>query len=232
MVELLVVAAIIALLAALLLPVLSKAKECGRRAACTSNLRQLDLALRLYVDEHEGWYPARSATVHWPSQLEKQYRDLRLLLCPSDRPQPSGAAGLLAADAAPRSYVLNGFQDPATTSFEQEDWNRFVTGPAQGSVRENAVEDPAETIHFGEKQTASSLFTVDLHQQAGNFLEAIEHARHQTTASSHPGQRPGGSNFSFADGSVRYLHFSKSVCPVNLWGVTSYWRTNYGACLF
>lgn len=52
--ELLMVISIIALLSALLLPALSTAKEKGRRAACLSNLRQVAIATRLYMDDHEG----------------------------------------------------------------------------------------------------------------------------------------------------------------------------------
>ncbi|MGH7980324.1 MAG: prepilin-type N-terminal cleavage/methylation domain-containing protein [Limisphaerales bacterium] len=53
LVELLMVIAIIAILAAVLLPVLTKARERARGAFCINNTKQLALACQLYVDEHD-----------------------------------------------------------------------------------------------------------------------------------------------------------------------------------
>lgn len=54
MIELLVVIAIIAILMAILLPSLSKAREAGKRAVCLNNMRQLTLAWNMYADENNG----------------------------------------------------------------------------------------------------------------------------------------------------------------------------------
>jgi prepilin-type N-terminal cleavage/methylation domain-containing protein/prepilin-type processing-associated H-X9-DG protein len=59
LIELLVVIAIIAILAAILFPVFAQARESARQASCASNMRQLGLAMRMYVtDNDETWFPA------------------------------------------------------------------------------------------------------------------------------------------------------------------------------
>lgn len=59
LIELLVVMAIIALLASLLLPALSTARERARRTHCVSNLRQVYLAMAMYAQDHEDSMPVK-----------------------------------------------------------------------------------------------------------------------------------------------------------------------------
>src|SRR5215212_80858 len=57
LIELLVVIAIISILATLLLPAMAKAKQKGRSVSCKSKERQLALAIQMYRDDHDSFYP-------------------------------------------------------------------------------------------------------------------------------------------------------------------------------
>ena len=57
LIELLIVLAVIAILAAILLPVLASARERGRRTACASNMKQMSLALTAYTQDNDGLFP-------------------------------------------------------------------------------------------------------------------------------------------------------------------------------
>src|SRR5690349_12004758 len=65
LVELLVVIGIIALLVAILLPTLNKARKNAYAVQCQSNVRQIGQGLMMYANEYKGWYPSCSGRGSW-----------------------------------------------------------------------------------------------------------------------------------------------------------------------
>lgn len=120
-VELLIVIGIIAVLIAILLPVLARAREMASRVQCTSNMRQIATASVAYAADNGGLFPEPLNWLYnWltvvptdqqqvtTGELWPYLKDLRPYHCPIDEPPWQGSHNLT-------SYLINGNILPANT---------------------------------------------------------------------------------------------------------------------
>jgi prepilin-type N-terminal cleavage/methylation domain-containing protein/prepilin-type processing-associated H-X9-DG protein len=175
LVELLVVIAIIAILASLLLPTLSKAKERAKAVQCLNNLKQTALATKMYMDDHNGvivplwiqqgapgwsdWtYDAATFAIQvpgmlwWPDKLrlDGYAKAQRLYDCPSLISPATAAGGGSINSTQPLGIGMN---------FPEYGW----TAPAAGGgvhiysiATENGVATPSQSILYADAAAVSN----------------------------------------------------------------------------
>jgi competence protein ComGC len=205
----------VALLAFIALPTMGKMKPQSDLVSCANNLRQLGLAMAMYSADNNRQFPVRTRSNAWPTTILPGYKDLRLLVCPSDGPNPAtfNTSSNYPADRAPRSYIHNGWSDFYKL--------RFPQSPPTTAICETDIGYPAATIAFGEKAHDSGHFYFDF--DGYDDIQQIEQARHDRSQQT---PQTGGSNHAMVDGQVQYLKYGAALAPVNLWAVTEQYRTN------
>jgi type II secretory pathway pseudopilin PulG len=169
--ELGVVIGIIAILASLLLPVLSRTKSRAKRLVCIQNLRQVDLAVRMYADAHQDTLPqTNSAALFYVflvgfTNLAVESNGLpvitvpperTVLVCPADRwalgteqPWERGSGESAGAWKNTPTYLFNGGNSGASISADLR--IPPETRPGIAGRRLGAIVDPSRTVLVAER---------------------------------------------------------------------------------
>jgi|SRR5665213_817985 len=196
LIELLVVIAIIAVLAALLLPALSRAKASAKRIVCTSNERQVNLAVRLYADDHGDVVGFYTNTIYFDYK-----NNILTYLGQAGNSSATNAVFVCAADDWVFSGTLGSwFTDPPLSGqgFCNQAWTDFSSYWFNGLVQGDNTND----VGMAQKPFAKTRDPVktDLIGEISGGGGMSSHDRRQ------PLQFPDARNvMSFVDGHVSYI---------------------------
>ena len=156
LIELLVVIAIIAILAGMLLPALSKAKEKGKATSCINSLRQMAIAQQLYMGDNDSQFTFtfqvrgnNAFRKAWFNFLQPYQQTTNLLLCPSRTKKFREVLALYPSDQrekAVSNYAMN-------FALGGCDWPNVWDAKVWTPRRDSSVKNPSATVMFTDSGT-------------------------------------------------------------------------------
>jgi prepilin-type N-terminal cleavage/methylation domain-containing protein/prepilin-type processing-associated H-X9-DG protein len=158
LIELLVVIAIIAILAAILFPVFARARENARRASCQSNMKQIALGIKQYVQDYDEKFPmamAEATTNSWVIQtswviaIQPYTKSYQVFQCPSEASKGNGTyvAASVLGGGGPGDNPLSANQYWTDYYGNELVMRRSKLGP---SVNEAKIPYVANTVLLGD----------------------------------------------------------------------------------
>ncbi len=196
LIELLVVIAIIAILAAILFPTFARAREKARTTSCSSNLKQLDLAIAMYVSDYDELLPQ---AVNGISGANKYGGWVYY----TGFPVPQGG-NFDVTKGSIYSYVKNQ-QVYVCPSDTEQGGNSYEINSQIAGVALAAISDPSSVILFVEENSNGTGLTANDGYFDVPFGDVLS-TRHSE-----------GVNFAFADGHVKWMKVTSSAVT-NGWG--------------
>jgi prepilin-type N-terminal cleavage/methylation domain-containing protein/prepilin-type processing-associated H-X9-DG protein len=222
LIELLVVIAIIAILAGMLLPALSRAKEKGKQTKCLSNMRNVGLSLQMYLVDYNKYpghyYVPQGEIIYPPRLLPGVSSNLQVWNCPTEKPRYYYTNRVNQATGA----ELGPLKLTPSTGFcyGYNDWggiNEFVK-PYQGlgaDLQPNGKEPwNREPVESHVKAPADMIVIADSRSDArwDSAIDPADRAAAGEEAAEWPSSRhSGGANFTFGDGHAEYGAQDKMV---------------------
>jgi prepilin-type N-terminal cleavage/methylation domain-containing protein/prepilin-type processing-associated H-X9-DG protein len=216
LIELLVVIAIIAILAAILLPVLSKATEKARITQCKSNEHQLSLATIMYGNDNQDYLPNCQSLGVWVwdmsayvmSNLLTTASRQDMFYCPNEyylfnSATPNAWQAFTTTTTPPQPYVVTGY------FWLYPDSQAWLDLPYFSVVKKLNTPKPGTSISGTEVITDATLFLNGITSRTYINIAAaggsVTHTAHLTGN----GSVPAGGNIMFLDGHVDWRNFSQ-----------------------